>query len=198
MTGETHPRDRYPGTGDRALLKKTKMAYLEKFGFLVQQEPWPTVGLTLKRIEATETHTVGYKAAGATLGATDGPRACQGRKTMRIKHRCRHGRRAKAQLAKPQERPPKPQQEPAKEKPFLVGISKKPQNSKLLNATTDQEQTMRTLRRRVEAWTMPRPLCLCKKNAPLKKLAPIKAVSTLFFWFLSGYTHVLCRKTLIK
>ena len=66
MTGETHPRNSYPGTGDRVLAKKTKttkMAYLEKFGFLVQQEPWPTVGLALERIEATETHTVGYKAA---------------------------------------------------------------------------------------------------------------------------------------
>ncbi len=32
---------------------------------------------------------------------------------------------------------------------------------------------------------------------PLKKTGP-EVVSTLFFWFLRGYTRILCRKTLIK
>jgi hypothetical protein len=39
------------------------MAYLEKFGFLNLREPSPTVGLALERMEATEVHSVRYRAA---------------------------------------------------------------------------------------------------------------------------------------
>ena len=162
MTGETHPRDSYPGTGDRALLKKkNKDGVPGKVWFPCTAGTVANCG-TSAWANRGKWDTHGRVQGGATLGATDGPRACQGRKTMRIKHRCRHGRRHSWQNHRKGRRSRSRNQRRRNHSRWEY--RRRPQHSKLLNAATDQEQTKRTLRRRVEAGTMPRPLCLCKKN----------------------------------
>ena len=69
---------------------------------------------------------------------------------MRIKHRCGHGRRHSWQNHRKGRRSRSRNQRRRNHSRWEY--RRRPQDSKLLNAATDQEQTKRTLRRRVEAW----------------------------------------------